>query len=234
MHLKYTPLPGSEKAVKEPWRNAVGMIVSSLKEEGNRFATQLFPEKSNEILVIEQMIIKQLNTAMAGTCGRLFDAVSAILGICTSSTYEGEAAIKLSDYLTRDTMNKSTKDMYSFEIIENPQEFVLDMSAMIRQIVIDKLEQKPIVQIIQKFHQTIVESCVKMIVLIVKKSPVLNRNVVLSGGSFQNNYLSIEITNKLREEGFQVYTHQKIPCHDGGLAIGQLLIAAHKIIDKNS
>ncbi|MCS1382459.1 carbamoyltransferase HypF [Lysinibacillus sphaericus] len=233
-HLKYTPLPGSEKAVKEPWRNAVGMIVSSLKEEGNRFATQLFPEKSNEIHVLEQMIIKQLNTAMAGTCGRLFDAVSAILGICTSSTYEGEAAIKLSDYLTRDTMNKSTKDMYSFEIIENPQEFVLDMSAMIRQIVIDKLEQKPIVQIIQKFHQTIVESCVKMIVLIVKKSPVLNRNVVLSGGSFQNNYLSIEITNKLREEGFQVYTHQKIPCHDGGLAIGQLLIAAHKIIDKNS
>lgn len=231
-HLKYTPLPGGDKAVKEAWRNAVGMIFSALKEDGNRYATQLFPEKSNEIHVIEQMILKQLNTPMAGTCGRLFDAVSAILGICTSSTYEGEAAIKLSDYLTIDTINRKTKNVYPFKIIENDQmEFEIDMSAMIRQIIIDKLTHKSLIQIIEKFHQTIVESCVKLILIIVEKFPHINRNIVLSGGSFQNNYLSIEITNQLQEEGFQVYTHQKIPCHDGGLAIGQLLIAAHKMIE---
>jgi len=232
-HLKYTPLPGGEKAVKEPWRNAVGMILSSIKEEGNKFARQLFPEKSNEIHVYEQMILKQLNTTLAGTCGRLFDAVSAILGICTSSTYEGEAAIMLSDYITHNTINRTTK-VYPFHIIEKDQmEFELDMSAMIHQIVIDKLKQKPLIPIIYKFHQTIVESCVKMISKIVEKFPHLNRNIVLSGGSFQNNYLLTEITHMLHMEGFQVYTHQKIPCHDGGLAIGQLLIAAHKITEKN-
>lgn len=230
-HLQYTPLPGGEKAVKEPWRNAVGMLVSLLENEGKEFATKLFPEKQYEIHVMEQMILKQLNTTMAGTCGRLFDAVGAILGICKDSTYEGEAAIKLSDYMNHTLIGHSTS-IYPFHIDINKQTvFELNMSAMIRQIIMDKLEHRPLIEIIHKFHQTVVESCVQMILTIVKKYPNINRKVILSGGSFQNDYLSREIQNKLKEEKFQVYTHQNIPCHDGGLAIGQLLIAAHKIAE---
>lgn len=230
-HLQYTPLPGGERAVKEPWRNAVGMLISVLGEEGKELATKLFSEKINEINVIEQMIQKQLNTPLAGTCGRLFDAVSAILGICTSSTYEGEAAIKLSDYMNRDLFNHPPS-IYPFQIDVNEQmEFELNMSAMLRQIIMDRLKHKPLIEIIHKFHHTIIESCVQMILTMVEKYPDINRKIVLSGGSFQNSFLTRELENKLKAEEFQVYTHQNIPCHDGGLAIGQLLIAAHKIAE---
>ncbi|TSI09707.1 carbamoyltransferase HypF [Lysinibacillus sp. BW-2-10] len=232
-HLRYTPLPGGEKAVKEPWRNAVGMLLYALKEEGKEFATKLFPEKLKELDVIEQMIRKQVNTPMAGTCGRLFDAVSAILGICTISTYEGEAAIKLSDYMNRDLIDRPTT-CYPFQIIQNNEmEFELNLSAMIRQIIRNKFEQKPLIEIIHNFHQTIVESCVQMILTIIKKFPHMERNIVLSGGSFQNTYLSSKLQNRLKEEAFNVFINQNIPCHDGGLAIGQLIIAANKIAENN-
>ncbi|MFF5994665.1 carbamoyltransferase HypF [Lysinibacillus sp. KU-BSD001] len=228
-HLQYTPLPGGEKAIKEPWRNAVGMLLSLFKEEGKDLASRIFPDKWKEINILEQMIVKKINTTTAGTCGRLFDAVSAILGICTLSTYEGEAASKLADYMIH-TPVENTFVTYPFQIRVSEQHvFELDFSAMIQQIVIHKLEQKPLALIIQKFHQTIVSSCVQMVLTIMKQYPHLNRQVVFSGGSFQNMYLVKQLKHHLEKEGVQVYTHHNIPCHDGGLAIGQIVIAARKM-----
>jgi hydrogenase maturation protein HypF len=228
-HLEYTPLPGGERAVKEPWRNAVGMLLSYWPQDGKKLCMELFPERLKEINIIEKMIFHQMNTPMAGTCGRLFDAVSAILGICSISTYEGEAAIKLSDYMNR-TKLESTGEMYSFHLkTKSTNQLQLDLSPMIYQIIQDKFQQRSIPVIVQKFHTTLVSICIQMILKLVRNRPELNRTVVLSGGSFQNTFLAREIQKGLQKEGFNVYTHKHVPCHDGGLSLGQIIIAAHQL-----
>lgn len=228
-HLQYTPLPGGEKAVKEPWRNAVGMLLYCWPQEGEELCMKLFPERSKEITIIEQMIVHHINTPLAGTCGRLFDAISAILGICSISTYEGEAAIKLSDYMNEAEL-ESTDAVYSFHLKTNRQnQFQLDLSPMIYQIIQDKFQQQSIIKIIQKFHRTIVSCCVQMVLKVVRNRQDLNRAVVLSGGSFQNVFLAREIRKELQKEGFNVYTHKQVPCHDGGLSLGQIIIAAQQL-----
>ncbi|WP_353057453.1 carbamoyltransferase HypF [Neobacillus niacini] len=228
-HLKYTPLPGGEKAVKEPWRNAVGMLLFYWPQEGKEFCMKLFPDRVKEINMMEQMIVHQLNTPMAGTCGRLFDAISAILGICSISTYEGEAAVKLSDYMNK-TVLESTDERYSFHIKTNtPNLLELDVSPMIYQIIQEKLQQQSVTEIIQKFQTTLVSCCIQMVLKLLRNRPELNRTVVLSGGSFQNVFLASEIRKGLQKEGFTVYTHRNVPCNDGGLSLGQIIIAAHQL-----
>ncbi|WP_108669118.1 carbamoyltransferase HypF [Peribacillus acanthi] len=231
-HLKYTPLPGGERAVKEPWRNAVGMLLHYFPNEGKEWASRLFPEKLQDITVLEKMVKNQINTPWAGTCGRLFDSISAILGICLTSTYEGEAAIKLSDYLNRDEVEYSEK-IYPFHIKEEGDNGLqLDFSPMIQQIIQDRFANQPIAAIIHAFHRTIVSSCVQMIQVLVEKRPDINRTVVLSGGSFQNLFLAIEVQRHLQQQGFNVYTHKNVPCHDGGISYGQIIIASHIIQNK--
>ncbi len=227
-HLTYTPLPGGEKAVKRAWRNAVGMLLHYWPENGKELCVKLFPEKAKEINVMEQMIAHGINTPMAGTCGRLFDAISAILGICTVSTYEGEAAVKLSDYMNR-TQLENAGETYPYHINKSsPNQLQLDLSPMIYEIIQDKC-QKPIEEIAQKFHVTLVSCCIQVVLGLFRNRPEYNRTVVLSGGSFQNIFLAREIREGLQKEGFNVYTHRHVPCHDGGLSLGQLIIAAQKL-----
>ncbi|WP_432357536.1 carbamoyltransferase HypF [Sporosarcina sp. UB5] len=231
-HLRYTPLPGGEKAVEEPWRNAVGMLLSYWPEEGKDLCRKLFPDKVQEINIIEKMVAYKLNTPLAGTCGRLFDAVSAILGICSIATYEGEAAEKLSDYMYKVGFERA-ETVYAYDVNMNRDERIeLDFSPMIAEIIQDKFHQQPLTKIIQKFHTTIVASCVETILTLVKNRPSLRKTVVLSGGSFQNMFLCKEIKKDLQREGFNVYTHKHVPCHDGGLSLGQLIIAAHALSNR--
>lgn len=229
-HLQYTPLPGGERAIREPWRNAVGMLLFYLGKSGKKLAKDLFPDKCHEIEIIERMIQHQIHTPLAGTCGRLFDAVSSLLGVCLTSTYEGEAAIRLSDFMVQSTGSEHEGEIYPFEIIPIEENLLqLQVSTMIQSLIQEKLQHQPIKKIIQKFHRTIVACCVQMILQASRLRPDLNRTVVLSGGSFQNIYLTKEIRRHLQAEGFTVYTHKKIPCHDGGLSVGQIIIAAESI-----
>ena len=228
-HLEYTPLPGGEKAVKEPWRNAVGMLHHYWQEEGIETAIKLFPDKVNEINIIKRMIVNRIHTPMAGTCGRVFDAISAILGICLSSSYEGEAAIKLSDPMMTETEDHSD-EIYPFHIKTNQEnQLQLNLSPMILQIIQDKLNNRCITKIIHTFHSTIVSCCVEMIAKLVEIKPHMNRTVMLSGGSFQNIYLMKKVKAKLQDKGFVVMTHKNVPCHDGSLSLGQMMIASHSI-----
>lgn len=223
-HLRYSPLPAGEKAVKEPWRNAAAMLISFSGNQGKEYAKQIFPDKINEIEIIDKMIQNRLNTPLAGTCGRLFDAVSAILGISLKSTYDGEAAIQLSE-LMLDAITVSGN--YPYEIRESDNQiYEIDFTQMIQSIVQDKFEQRPIQEIVQSFHETIVAAIVETIIELSERNPDLNRKVMLSGGSFHNVFLKKEIKERLTNNGFEVFTHKKIPCNDGGLALGQLMIAA--------
>lgn len=224
-HLKYTHLPGNEKAISEPWRNATGMLIDYFSEEGRAWASQLFQDKIYEINILAHMVESGLNSPLAGTCGRLFDAVSAILGICEVSTYDGEAAIRLSEQMVEDKVVEA----YPFQIVNHEVEpATIDFGPALYAIVHDRLQGEPISTIVQKFHETVVTICVEMIASLSRKNPKMNTSVVLSGGSFHNPYLSNEISRRLEAMQFSVYTHRRVPCNDGGLSLGQLIVAANK------
>lgn len=223
-HLKYTPLPSGENAIREPWKNAVGMIIR-LIEDGKSLAKKLFPDKEYEIDILNNMIEKRINSPLAGTCGRLFDAVSAILQVCKVSTYDGEAAILLSEFVT----NKSSiNNSYSYRIVEDENEVLeIDFKEMIVQIINDYFNKRSIEEIAHLFHQTIVTAITEILSVIINKFPKYNTDVVFSGGSFHNSYLKRELKRSLIDLNFNVYTHKNVPCNDGGLALGQLIIAAN-------
>ncbi|MGD9677194.1 MAG: carbamoyltransferase HypF [Vulcanibacillus sp.] len=224
-HLKYTPLPGSDKAIKEPWRNAVGMLIGYYADEGKEISKKIFSEKAYEIDIIDNMIRNKINSPLAGTCGRLFDAVSSILGVCSVSTYDGEAAILLSEMIY-DLEPNDIQYNYSIDSKDNQLEF--NFSDTIIEIIKDFNLGKEKHKIVQAFHQTIISACTDAISLEYSKNPLLSKNVVLSGGSFYNKYLTDGIVNKLAKLGFNAYTHSRVPCGDGGIAFGQIIIASKK------
>lgn len=223
-HLHYTPLPGNEKAIREPWRNAVAMLIDSFGEEGIHLAKSIFQGREYEIDILARMIENKVNSPLVGTCGRLFDAVSALLGVCEISTYDGEAAIKLSEKMTPNHGEKA----YPFEVSYDGEVAILSVAPLINGIMKDRLSDVPIDKLIQRFHETIVHICVEMIADMGLRYPNFNKNIVLSGGSFHNPYLSVEIAKRLQHKGFHVFTHERVPCNDGGLSLGQLIIAANQ------
>ena len=231
-HLRYTPLPGSERAIREPWRIAGGMLVDLFGEEGVRWAKRLFSEREREIDMIEKMVRSGINSPLAGTCGRLFDAVSAILGICHMSTYDGEAAIRLSELVGKALDHKSLEDGdvygHTLRVAEDGLEEI-DFSPMLREVVQERFSAEPVSKIAEKFHRTLARVCVERILSWSERRPDRNRSVVLSGGSFHNEYLSQAIAAQLKRSGFRVFTHRRVPTSDGGLALGQLVVASHQV-----
>lgn len=226
-HLAYTHLPGSARAVKEPWRNATAMLIDYFGEKGTELAVNLFPDRENEIAIIANMVARGINSPLAGTCGRLFDAVSAILGVCEVSTYDGEAAISLSEMIIED--EKERYEAYPYRLIDGDGDMDrIDFSQALQQIVAERLDGTDIVTIVRRFHETVADICVYSVAKWSLHHPEFNKTVVLSGGSFHNPFLAAEISRRLKEKGFAVYTHGKVPCSDGGISLGQLIIAANK------
>lgn len=223
-HLQYTALPGGEVCIREPWRNAVGMLVSLLGDQGFEISEQLFPSQKQALPVLRAMVEKGMNTVYAGTCGRLFDAVSSMIGICDKSTYDGEAAISLSELANYNL----TVDAYSYEIQENEQKLIFNFSKMLLQIADDLTREKDVIEISTAFHETLVQALVDGMNRLHHNFPQYNKKIVLSGGSFHNRYLKERLIDCLSATGFEVFTHRRIPCNDGGLSYGQLMVAAAK------
>ena len=222
-HLHYTPLPGGEKCIREPWRNAAAMLIDLHGIEGLQLAKAIFPDKVKEIDILKLMIDRGMNTVFAGTCGRLFDAVSALSGVTTFSSYEGEAAIQLAELADEDFIYPA----YSFHLLESSI-LTIDFSPMLKQIALDVLAKKSKGQISGSFHETVVQAIMSAIERLGETKLDLVRTVVLSGGSFHNRYLRKRLSALLQESGFQVYVPEKVPCNDGGISYGQLAAAAAK------
>lgn len=223
-HLSYTPLPGGEKCIKEPWRNAVGMMLFLHGDKGKEMCENRFPDKKKEIHILEKMIEKEVNTVFAGTCGRLFDAVSALTGICTVSTYDSEAAIRLSEMASFDTR----RTVYSYNIKSSDSLLSIDFSGMLVEIYQDIEKNRNKIEIVTSFHETIVQAIVDCLSQLRLTFPDYSDRVVLSGGSFHNRYIKRRLLEELVPNRFKGYVHQKVPCNDGALSFGQLVAAAEK------
>jgi hydrogenase maturation protein HypF len=226
-HFQYTPMPGGDKAIKEPWRMAVSYLYKVLgdkKEVINVLKTRengLDRISENDIDVIVKMIEKGINSPLTSSAGRLFDAVSSIIGIKDKITFEGEAAIEMEMKAER----KCT-GIYSYEINSENNIMLIDASLIIAGLHKDIFLKMPQSLISAKFHNTMAEIILDVCAKIREESGL--NITALSGGVFQNMLLLEKSVKKLEDKGFKVITHSKVPANDGGISLGQAVIAARR------
>ncbi|HOV78573.1 MAG TPA: carbamoyltransferase HypF [Bacillota bacterium] len=213
-HLAYVPLPGGEAAIRQPWRTAAAYLITHLGAEGKALAAEFFSGRETD--VIEKIIERRYNSPLSSGCGRLFDAVSALLEVCLENTYEGQAAIELGEKATGPEGDIS---IYPYEIKEG----VILPGGLLRGIVRDKKAGLPVENISTKFHRTLV----KIIEDAVERASSATglKKVALSGGTWHNPRLFKSVKNTLESRGYQVLRHRQVPSNDGGIALGQAMIA---------
>ena len=210
-HFRYVPLPGGDTAIRKPWRSAL----SYLTDAGVSGVPALEAVPAAERRVVEAMLAGRVNTVDTSSCGRLFDAVSAMLGVRTESTYEGQAAIELEAVAAA-----GITERYPYSIDTES----IDFRETIRTIARDESAREIRSA---RFHNTVSaaigEACGR-----VRVADGLS-GVCLSGGTFQNAYLLSRTTQLLRADGFRVFTHSIVPPNDGGLSLGQAVIASNRL-----
>jgi hydrogenase maturation protein HypF len=223
-HFRTFRLPGGEKAIREPRRTALGVLYELFGEDfmGRVEIPFLRVFGEEEIRIFGQMIRKGINSPVTSSIGRIFDAVAALIGLKQRVSFEGQAAMEL-EYITRDEINSS----YPFEIVEKEPElrssispyYIVDWAPMVLAILKDIQERRPIEDISTKFHNTLSEVVIGVANLLgIEK-------VILTGGVFQNKYLTERSWKRLEEEGFKPYVHQRVPPNDGGISFGQVAVA---------
>jgi len=216
-HFRYVPLPGGDQAIREPWRVALSYLIDTF---GGRQAWPDLPWfdaiQPKKLDLTETIIRRRVNTVQTSSCGRLFDAVASILGLRHQVNFEGQAAIQLEMIA-----EPGREDCYPFEI-ESGEPWQVDMRPAIREIAADVRRCAP-AAISARFHNTIaaviVEVCRRL------RAAEKRNRVCLSGGAFQNAYLLTRAATGLRNGGFEVFLHSAVPPNDGGLSLGQALIA---------
>lgn len=226
-HLAYVPLPGGDLAVKEPWR----MALAWLEHANIAWEKDLPPVKyaiSNQqsrfptLDILRHQLASGINAAPTSSVGRLFDAVAALCGIRSIVNYEAQAAIELEAI-----SEENTSGWYSFEL----QNGIIEAAPVIRAIVDDMRCGQSTHVIGQRFHNSVA----KMVQQVCEAFSVETgtRKVVLSGGVWQNIRLLSLTYNLLRRDNYEVTIHHQIPANDGGLSLGQAVIAAAQIKSQN-
>jgi hydrogenase maturation protein HypF len=219
-HLRSFRLPGGDQAVKEPRRTALGLLheISGDKLfEREKLAT-VAAFSAPELATLKTMLAKKLNSPVTTSMGRLFDAVASLVNLRQQIRFEGQAAMKLEFALD----GIDTDDHYNLSLVTCHSSLVLDWSPMIEAILADVQQGVSVGVISAKFHNALAESIVA-----VAKHAGQNR-VVLSGGCFQNRYLTERAVRRLQAEGFRPYWHQRVPPNDGGIALGQVVAALRR------
>jgi hydrogenase maturation protein HypF len=220
-HLAYVPMPGSTAAIKEPWRMAVSYLQDAY---GSDFRSLNLPAMreidSEKLTVVSEMIAKGINAPMTSSLGRLFDGVAAIIGLRNRVNYEGQAAMELEMMAAEPSDSQYNIGWEPGTVLHIPP------APIIRAVVSDMLAQVPVGEIAARFHRTLIRLFAE-VCEVIRKDRGLNR-VVLSGGCFQNAILLNGLTQALGEKKFEVFSHQLVPTNDGGIALGQAVVAAAK------
>jgi len=221
-HLSEVPMPGSAAAIREPWRMAVSYLHDAFG--GNLggldlpFMREAGPDK---VRLIQEMIAKRINSPLTSSLGRLFDGVAAIAGLRSRVSYEGQAAMELEM-----AAQNETESFYDY-FLEGDGCWRMPPAPIVRAVAADVDKGCPVALISAKFHNTLIrlfgDLCDR-----IRAAHGLKR-VVLSGGVFQNARLLTGLARALEAEGFEVFSHRLVPTNDGGIALGQAVIAAKSI-----
>ncbi len=207
-HLPYIPLPGGDMAVIEPWRYAISLLYYAF---GDNFSLPIHLEKRNNQFIL-QMIKNSINSPLTSSMGRLFEGISALVGVCSDNTFEGEAAMKL------ESIAHETDGMYNFYYDGNN----LDIKDLIIGISNDIKKKEQASVISYRFHRSISEIVYRIVSSISKKTGI--KTVALGGGVFQNLLLMKLTLERLENKGYNVLIHRNIPTNDGGLSLGQAVM----------
>jgi len=209
--LRPFPLPGGEKASREPRRSALGLLYAHDGLKNCSAIEHLFT--GQEIAILHEMLKKHINSPMASSTGRLFDAVATLLGASPVTSFEGQAAMELEFLATSAGENR-----YQAEVVEKDL-LLVDWGPVVDGILSDLKAGRSVTGIAWAFHAALAEAVCQVALRIGQET------VVLSGGCFQNRVLSELTVKKLEERGFRVYLPEAYPPNDGGISLGQLAVA---------
>ncbi len=234
---------GGEQAVKEPWRNTYAHLMAELGWV--RFAMNYAELDLYHFLakkprgVLDSMLARGINSPAASSCGRLFDAVAAAMGLCRDhASYEGQAAIELEQVVNQATLEEEDDALaYPFTIpyLDEAKLPYIEPLAMWQALLGDLILHTPRSVMAARFHKGLALAICAMVgkVTRVDEGERTIRHVVLSGGVFQNQALCELVTAKLQGMGFAVLAHRHVPSNDGGLSLGQAAIAAARALSHN-
>ena len=219
--LEYLPLPGGDLAIKKPYRTAIGYLLTLLGKEGLKPDIPFLREIDDiEVELIRQQVKKKINAPLTSSCGRLFDAVSALIGVRGEIEYDAQAAIELE--MAAYDASTETGD-YPFTIEEMNGVSVIKLRDLFSSVLSDLRHYETQAVISARFHNTVARMILRLCQLISGKTGITQ--VVLSGGVFQNRLLLKKTVGLLEAGGFKVFTHRQVPANDGGISLGQAVIA---------
>ncbi len=225
IHMEPLVLPGGEAAIKKPWMMGMSLLAHAMKDESDtweKVCQELFPSYKAWISWLSAQINGHLPSPTVTSAGRLFDGVSAMLGFCLESSYEGEAAILLgekAEWYREHASSFCQDERYSFAIDKGE----IRVKAMLKELLADILDHSPPERVAWKFHQTVAEMIAASVMIVSRQTEITD--VVLSGGVWGNRMLLSLAVEKLRRAGMNVYTHRKVPPGDGGISLGQAVVA---------
>jgi hydrogenase maturation protein HypF len=221
----YVPMPGGSKAIREPWRMAVAYLAHHY---GREFLNLSVPFVQNldesQLEAVLRMVERGVNCPRTSSCGRLFDAVAALTGVRQEVSYEGQAAIELEMNLTGSVGD----GLYPFDLRGSEDSWIIETRPLFDAMVADLKQDIPSQEISGRFHRGLVEVFVRLANQL-RDETQLDR-VCLSGGTFQNSFLLENLQALLESHGFRVFSHSEVPCGDGGLSLGQAMVAAHRCV----
>ena len=221
-HLRYVAQPGGDRAAREGWRMAAAHLYDALGPDFRRVDLPCWSMASPSTWKLVERLLDR-PAILTSSCGRLFDAVSAICGICQESSYEGESAMLL-EAAAQACPRSFSLDTYPIPLDTQTDPWIIDTRPMLRQIAAEVSSGRSPRMVSRCFHDSvayIIEAlCSKL-----REGNGVDK-VCLSGGAFQNGTLLSATAPLLRRSGFQLFLHSQVPPNDGGLSLGQAVIAA--------
>lgn len=218
-------LPGGAQAMREPWRNTLAQLLHWFEWEelqaefGGTELLQYLAAKP--VATLQQMVVRGINTPLASSAGRLFDAVAAALGICRDAvSYEGEAALGLEALAA--ALFEAVPEGYPFELGAGR----IGWRPLWRALLLDLIKGEPPAPMAARFHRTVIEAVAAMALQLCRARTI--GTVVLGGGVWQNRLLLEGVSQRLRDAGLAVLSPRLFPANDGGLALGQGVVAARQ------
>ncbi len=221
-HLRPVRLPGGEAAIRRPARMAYAYLLDALPEaEAEAAAQRWLPGLAEaERQAVAWQVRRGVNSPLSSGAGRLFDAVSALLGVCDTADYEGQAAVEL-EIAAGD---EATAAPYPFAADDGS----LDLRPAIRAMLRDRELAVPVATIAARFHATLAEAIVQACRVVARDTGL--ERVCLSGGTFQNVRLLEQVVSGLEAAGLQPFWHHQVPPNDGGLSLGQAVVAGAMLV----
>ena len=225
-HLKYLPLLGGEAAIKQPWRFGVSLLKAAYRDQWADVASLLgLVPQGYSYESLERILETGINSPLTSSLGRVFDGVASILNLKRSVSFEGQAAMDLEAAARPDF-----GDILPYHIVQEGETSVLDIIPAIRSLVESSLAGMDPAGLASSFHATLIASFMDMADLLRDRTGI--DRVVLTGGCFQNRILLEGCTHELEKAGFEVFTHRRVPTNDGGVALGQAVIAGTRMINR--